>query len=643
MSSRNGKLWLLKNVPLTPDYQHTFGVEAYCIPTDSGYYDDNGERKVTADVIRRWQHQWFTDVVEWSTATTGNGWLHRVYEDRMYTRLSSNTLKINAPYDEIYDCNYLIISQPDMVGRYFYAFLTSAEYVQDNVTKITYQIDVMQTYLPNIDYTFNNKVFIERETVLDDTIGLHTNSEGLDIGDYITRSVNHFRRYTRTDNKPTLKQGIGSLMVVGFASEPIPSTNEDFKQTGKTQYSQPNSMPSSFMPLYWTIIGEYGNIALDATMSKYISAFDNTEKIVAICAIPSYCFGFANEALMDEYIVDGDTNIRNCSCIDDIYPAGTPRQGGTDVYRVKLPAIPNDYLCNNNKCKTYPYVYGELSSGTSAVQLKYENFNDTNNPFVAVLGSWGFEPQLMAYPIDYEGIENNLDYTVSLRGFAQLAWVGETFANWLNQNSGALITSALASGGQIASGIVQLVASKGKSVGGVTSIISGASGIHSTLGSIHDAAQKPDTFENNYNVRDVLSGWSSSEPNSYLRSRNFRCSCKTIRNDALEAIDTYFSMYGYKVIYTGIPSLRNRENWDYIKTVDCKLTFTDENGTIYPTRISGTISAQAVQTVRSHAGLNSSVIKTICDIFNSGVTFWHNFNGNKLGNYDFEYNRPVIL
>ena len=71
-------------------------------------------------------------------------------------------------------------------NKWFYAYITNMEYVNDNMTLITIQTDVFQTWQFDILY---KKMFVEREHVSNDTVGLHTIPEGLETGDYIIDSV----------------------------------------------------------------------------------------------------------------------------------------------------------------------------------------------------------------------------------------------------------------------------------------------------------------------------------------------------------------------------------------------------------------------------------------------------------------------
>ena len=116
--------------------------------------------------------------------------VQKTYTDFTYIR-EQQALVVPENYDNIYTCNYLMYRNNGFNNKYFYAFITKMEYVSENSTRIYFEIDSMQTWFFQIEY---KQVFVEREHVSNDTIGLHTVPEGLETGEYITstpQSSNH--------------------------------------------------------------------------------------------------------------------------------------------------------------------------------------------------------------------------------------------------------------------------------------------------------------------------------------------------------------------------------------------------------------------------------------------------------------------
>lgn len=70
----------------------------------------------------------------------------------------------------------------------------------------------------------------------------------------------------------------------------------------------------------------------------------------------------------------------------------------------------------------------------------------------------------------------------------------------------------------------------------------------------------------------------------------------SIKEEFARIIDDFFSMFGYKTNKVKIPNLTGRQNWNYIKTIDCNIT--------------GNLPQQDLQEIK--------------DMFNNGLTIWHN-------------------
>ena len=69
-------------------------------------------------------------------------------------------LRVGILADNLYDCNYLMFQNTAFGNKWFYAFITNVEYVNNEASNITFEIDVMQTWY--FDYTVKPS-FIERE------------------------------------------------------------------------------------------------------------------------------------------------------------------------------------------------------------------------------------------------------------------------------------------------------------------------------------------------------------------------------------------------------------------------------------------------------------------------------------------------
>ena len=82
---------------------------------------------------------------------------------------------------------------------------------------------------------------------------------------------------------------------------------------------------------------------------------------------------------------------------------------------------------------------------------------------------------------------------------------------------------------------------------------------------------------------------------------------KQISDEYIKVITAYFRKYGYAYNQIETPILRTRQNWDYIRTIDCNIT----------------------------GNVNDKSLEVIKGIFNNGVTIWHT---SDVGNYSLNNN-----
>ena len=99
-----------------------------------------------------------------------------------YQRVNKGVARVGIKADNLYDCNYMMFQNTAYGNRWFYAFITAVEYVNDVTANISFEIDDMQTWF--FDYTVDH-CFVEREHVVDDTIGAHIEPENLECGEYV--------------------------------------------------------------------------------------------------------------------------------------------------------------------------------------------------------------------------------------------------------------------------------------------------------------------------------------------------------------------------------------------------------------------------------------------------------------------------
>ena len=93
---------------------------------------------------------------------------HTEITDATYQR-KEGVIRYPSLIDSIMSYNYCMYQNENFSNKWFFAFITNMEFVNNNVTNISIETDVWQTYM--FDITFRNS-FVEREHVNNDSIGL---------------------------------------------------------------------------------------------------------------------------------------------------------------------------------------------------------------------------------------------------------------------------------------------------------------------------------------------------------------------------------------------------------------------------------------------------------------------------------------
>lgn len=121
---------------------------------------------------------------------------NKTFSAQSYQRVNKNTIRLQVNAEEVYSFNYLRFKNTAYGNKWFYAFILECNYINDNVTEIVYEIDVMQTYV--CDYTILPSL-VEREHSVTDEVGDNILPEPIDIGRIVCMDVEesiHFTSYS---------------------------------------------------------------------------------------------------------------------------------------------------------------------------------------------------------------------------------------------------------------------------------------------------------------------------------------------------------------------------------------------------------------------------------------------------------------
>ena len=142
------------------------------------------------------------------TLLRSNNHLMAEKNDMMF--IKEGVIDINVDYGTCMQCNYLAFQNPRYANKWFFGWIRKCEYLNDGTTEIEYEVDSWTTWYERFE---TKTCFVEREHVNDDTIGLHTIDENLDVGEIICDNI--FR-----------SEDMSTYGYIGIFTNYIPRSNE---------------------------------------------------------------------------------------------------------------------------------------------------------------------------------------------------------------------------------------------------------------------------------------------------------------------------------------------------------------------------------------------------------------------------------
>ena len=521
----------------------------------------------------------YINTLNWSTLADQERYFRSntyVFVDALsYVRYTDGVIRIKGSMRTFYKCNYMMFQNTSFENKWFYAFIKKIDYVNNSTVEITYDIDVFQTWFAVPRF---NDVFVEREHVADDTVGLHTLDEGIPTGYMVSFGGG---------KKFNIEQPVGT------------NINEmDIILETTFQIAGDGSLPANIAYLGGVLRGT--NMAVFKSSAKdqlaYVLGWINNrglgDGIVAIYMFPDFLLDTEQITKPLAYLNGSLKDVTYYTIKDVIY---------NSTAKVSFSTKLKDYTPKNKKLLCYPYCFAYASNGSGKnIVLKYEFDAKEGNIFEA---NYCAQPSANGTLLAQLKLKDQDVYMFELPigGFPQVAYSYDKYSDYLALNQNKLEFQKTQMGVNSITGAVSLGvagAVTGFKAGGVYGAVAGAAlGVGNSIwqsiqGFSQISAEKADIDAQ----PNGLVGSAQTPDTLLLQDRYalmFHQMC--IRPEYAKIIDDFFSRYGYKVSALKTPSITTRKNWNYIQTVGA------------------TIPAEMPAEVESK----------ICSILDRGITFWH--------------------
>lgn len=567
----NSQVWFCSNIPFDMGYRHT------------KLYATKAEQ--------------FTDISGKSVFTVDNCSYFR----------DSKRIRVTIPMAIAYTVNYLVYKNTNFENKYFYAFVTSCNYVNNEVCEFTFEIDVIQTWM--FDYEIRPS-FVVRQHIANDAIGASLTEESFEIGDPIVAksfadpNSRNFKICVLTSFKATYDSATGKYTY----------TTAEGKYYGKT-YS---GLEMNFFGTDQSANGFIKSVVEDG----------KSDGIVAIFMCP-------------EMMVDNPTQVSKIAI--NLYPFNEVDQASAanNYYESNLF---QGYVPRNKKLYQYPYRFVKVLNGRGgAAVYKWENSGSKSpegkNMFNFRLYAGGCSNPEMILAPTYNGEASVLNpspsYSLTNGGCIQCSWSSDAYKAWLAQNQGQLqymdthrtltlargvVDTFLGGNATDASWSYPSTSGLDKLSGGDFVPVFNPSKPVGSSNSVRTAANTLiDWADQIARKTAILKDHEVLPPEAHIATTagqlaqdsgksGFTIQCCCIRKEYAQIIDDYFDMFGYsvnKVVQT--INRHTRQHFNYIKTMGCL--------------IKGALPSEDKYRIEK--------------IYDNGITFWHT-NLDLIGNYALE-------
>lgn len=360
------------------------------------------------------------------------------------------SMLVNFTFSQCEQSNYIAFQNPDYDNKWFFAWIDEVIYRGDKSTEITFTIDAWSTWFGK--WT-KKTCYIERQHVLNDTIGANTVPENLYVNDVIEESSQMDNSYDTSNYFWVAVQSSYTIKGGSTGAETLPS-NRGEQFDGIAVYNK---------SIYGTPLFLFPIDPDDPSDS-----FGNLEKFIKRTNFDQHI-----EDVENIFVVP-DAIIRPAHLVSHQAYAGTGSGAEFIWYTLAQTVAPETFTTSitkrtsftgitikNNKCFTYPYNYLYVTNNAGSSNIyKYEDFSTSNCQFENQL-SLNIGISGRAVPKYYKNMEYNEDESLPLGKFPTCAWSSDAFTNWLTQNSvnipvgigliaGGLALAAVTGGGSAA-------------------------------------------------------------------------------------------------------------------------------------------------------------------------------------------------
>lgn len=455
----------------------------------------------------------------------------RTFTDFSYVRQNGYVVRVPIKADAIYNCNYCMFQNTGFGDKWFYGFVTDIEYVNNEVSAVSFEIDYLQTWLT--DFVFDES-YVEREHVASDEVGEHTVLEPIDFGDnFVQDTHNH---YFGVPSEIEAQDDSWKVII-----QYVPNTIQDVSDGG----------------IVIERIGDSSGI-----VHKGIYSGAN----IAECSVNAdEINGNVNYLLSHGYTITNMYMIPNSFTKYFPVEIGDGEVGSRPTeYTQSVGLQTREYTPKNNKLFTFPYTFMRVLNNQGGIaDYKWENWAGGSYRF-SIRSNFINRGVCNLSPYNYERVGNR-ESELSINNFPVLSWNENAFLSFIGSQgiSTAIDTIANVGTGRVAENYDTLHSfEKDPEFDDYRYGTGLQGGIIKTGASIVGKAFLPKTFKGN-----------GSDTYLDVAENRFGYTFLTmgIKPEMAKVVDDFLTRFGYQVNCIKEPELTSRRAFNYLKTKECNI------------------------------------------------------------------------
>lgn len=431
---------------------------------------------------------------------------HVISHDNVSIQIvDKNTMKIDGVVSNYQPINYMRFTSE---SKWYYAYVTGIEYVNNHTTLIRYAIDVIQTFL--FDVTFLKSYILRQHTADDSEVNL--------INEPMIAPLIHKESFAVTPETATEKRAF--LLIAKATSDAVlPEVNNYY--IGTVPFIGYAKKCSTLEELKEEI-NSYTSIELAGF------SLGTSDRIIAVYNVPS-----------EMCKVGGSADYYSTSSI------------------ISKPENLDGYVPKNKKLYQYPFTKVVASNNRGNKQeFAFDGFEDGVASF-NLYADVGINDSLVLVPTNYLGVVNDFNYAIENTNRLDIPFKQNNYT-W-----DRLFNSLQSAGNSIAESAIE--STENISGGEIPSDVPAASGITNIFSSVADIGQ---TVVLGY---PSSNGVSNSDLLTALGLHPFRISTQTLRNDIARIYDEYFTRYGYAQNKLDDVNIYQHDGYCYIQTKELQI------------------------------------------------------------------------